>query len=181
MSSSSSSPTNTTSTVTSTQETNLYDTGQGDIDVANSSGTTVNVTCEHSVADAAALGQSAVQANTQVSLSAIGLSCKVASEALDALSQTQVGSASLVEQAITAAAQETGAAFGASQKATCAAYQLADTAEGAEATEANAALTTVASAVSTNVATTQFVKYVVIGIVVIAVAGFAFYGVRKSA
>lgn len=144
ISSSSSKPQNTTATTTNTQETNLYDTGSGNVDVANSSGNVIDITntCEGSIADAAALGQSAIQANSQVALS----SENVADEALDALTQAQVGSASLVEQ----------------------------TTSSEDAIEQQA-LTETANATSSQVASQTTIKYVLLAVGAIAVIAIAAY------
>lgn len=156
MSPSVSTPKNTTSTTTNASETNVNTTGGSGITLGTCNQLNIQecsvTTCADATEAADELGMTALSSNAAavqsangVSLKAIQLSCNVASEALDALTETQSSSTALVQQ----------------------------TTNNALAS-ASCALNTVAQASSSSAAAIKLVEVLVIGVGVILVAYFVF-------
>lgn len=106
MSSSKSSPTNTTSTTTNASETNLAATNTQGVTLLGSSGNTLNSVTNNTSSDEGAiaagttLGQLAIASNTGLSETLATESSDFANHALDVISQTQSSSANLVSQVL---------------------------------------------------------------------------------
>lgn len=106
MSSSKSSPTNTTATTTNASETNLAATNTQGVTLLGSSGNTLNSVTNNTTTDLGAvqagttLGQLAIAQNTGLSETIATQSSDFANHALDVLSTSQTQSANLVSQVL---------------------------------------------------------------------------------